>query len=277
LPATGTGSGTSAQSLDSASRRAGTRVDDSSYHPHLHRKRWRMSQGRTADGAGNDHSDARRITGGLRACAEEIMDRSSADDFLARLGRAVRTDAADEVPAIFAEYCTFTGHQQSADGILREDGVFEGLLRLMRDESFARMSKSSAVMSIWEYEWGTLGQNQRARLLEVIEEVIPRVADDVTAFIASELLGEYYDRLQAVPVILAFAASEADVARVYVPHAIAHLLQRTDDVAVREQLIQCLHAMRDDASDDVREEVNAAIRALPKILGNPDEDPGTGG
>jgi hypothetical protein len=194
----------------------------------------------------------------------------SADDFLQRVREAVRLEEPKRFPDIFAEYLSFTGRTEAGDGVLAEPGVFEQLVALMRQDQFLRMARSSELMSIWEYEWGTLSEAQRARLLELLREVVPRVSDDMSAFVASELLGQFYGYEESVPVILDLSRSPSEVARLYMPHAAIHLLERTPEGDDRARLIQCIEDLRGDASSAVREEAGAAVRALPAVLAKAD-------
>lgn len=144
------------------------------------------------------------------------------------------------------------------------DAVFEGLLDILAEPEFLGMDGSWHLLRLFENSWDYLTEGQRDRLLEAMEASYGEYADWTSCFVISEMLGRQYGDERALQAFGRLKRLRAHVPRSLLPHGLEHLVKgrRGDDVARRA--FNELSGMRHDPSEQVREEVGAALARLAR-------------
>lgn len=147
-------------------------------------------------------------------------------------------------------------------GNVSED-LFLLILDLLRREAFLEMKGSSHLLLLFEYDWSTLNEDQRSRLLEALRNSYDRFRDSLSQFVITELLGDYYCDNAAFEVLTDLERTDVEVARALIPHGYEHLVKGASDDSLRKQAMARLLSMKNDPSETVRTEVDEALRHLP--------------
>lgn len=142
--------------------------------------------------------------------------------------------------------------------------VFEGLLDILAEPEFHAMDGSWHLMRLFENSWDYLDEAQRDRLLEAMEASYGEYADWTSCFVISEILGRQYGDERALLAFGRLRRLKAPVPRSLIPHGLEHLVKgrRGDDVARRA--FAELSGMRNDPSEQVRQEVGEALARLAR-------------
>lgn len=166
----------------------------------------------------------------------------------------------DEVAirASILENSIFCFRDAGSNSILREKKWLNCFLSAISDERL----KNSTILGdllLWiEQDWGGLGSGERERILETILLESGGYLDRNACFIVSEILGEYFDVGLAIKAIDLLVKKEESLMRVYLPHAIGHLLQKVGGID-KVKLIGYLKVLKNDPNIDVRSEANAVL------------------
>jgi hypothetical protein len=142
--------------------------------------------------------------------------------------------------------------------------VFEGLLDILAEPRFLGMDGSWHLLRLFENSWDYLTEGQRDRLLDAFEASYGEYADWTSCFVISEILGRQYGDERALQSFRRLKKLRAPVPRSLLPHGLEHLVKgrQGDDVARRA--FAELSGMSKDPSEQVREEVSAALARLAR-------------
>lgn len=144
------------------------------------------------------------------------------------------------------------------------EAVFGGLLDVIAEPEFQGMDGSWHLLRLFENSWDYLTEPQRERLLEAFESSYGEYADWTSCFVISEILGRQYGDERALQAFGRLKRLRAPVPRSLLPHGLEHLVKgrRGDDVARRA--FSELSGMRNDPSEQVRQEVGEALARLAR-------------
>lgn len=185
------------------------------------------------------------------------MDR---EEFIEMCSEAVANKDArllEWAVARFAEYC----FKEPTDATIDEQ-ILSFLDETFRSTPFLEMSGSWHLLMVLEWNWSAFTDRQRAILLDAIEFTFDKLADPMSWFVLSEILGEYYCSASALEVLKRLSKVSADGPRSQVPHGLEHIAKSTADPALRARAIHDLLRMQSDRSDDVKAEVVNSIQRL---------------
>ncbi len=142
------------------------------------------------------------------------------------------------------------------------DPVFRCLAGLLARDEFRRVPAGSwYLVDALRGAWERLSPGQRGHLLAAAEEAYPHFSDWMSCFVVSELFGETAPAGAALPALLRLAATPAEVPRSLVPHGLEHLAAR-DGGDTGRRALDALVAMEEDASQEVRSEVDESLSRL---------------
>lgn len=154
--------------------------------------------------------------------------------------------------------------EESADSDSFPDSVLDFILELMDQEMFLTMEGSSKLLLVLETDWSRLCAEQRQNLLHRIGSSYGRFKDWMSAFILSELLGQYYCNADSFH-LLAQLRNTTDIkARSLVAHGFEHIAREAEDRILRKQAVSELMSMRRDPSPQVQSEAAEALAKIPK-------------
>jgi hypothetical protein len=143
------------------------------------------------------------------------------------------------------------------------DSVFEFILKLMDSEMFLAMQGSSKLLMVLETDWVRLSPEQRQKLLVALGKSYERFKDQMSLFITSELLGQYYCNEGAFGLLRQLEKTSNVTARALIPHGFEHIAKSAADEKLRTRAVSELKSMRQDPSPEVQSEAAEALAKLP--------------
>jgi len=143
------------------------------------------------------------------------------------------------------------------------DSVFEFILKLMDSEMFLAMPGSSKLLMVLETDWVRLSPEQRQKLLVSLGKSYERFKDQMSLFIISELLGQYYCNEDAFGLLRQLEKTSNVTARALIPHGFEHIAKSAADEKLRTRAVSELKSMRQDPSPEVQSEAAEALAKLP--------------
>jgi len=180
----------------------------------------------------------------------------TAQDFAERLRDAVEMHDA----AALREVAQDIGVLGISRGAL-EDEAFAEVVRQLASPRFREMDGGYPLLQQIEADWAGFSPAQRRELLAAIGDAFPHLADWMSCFVASELIGSRADE-QALAMLLRIRAASGETGRSFVPHGLEHVAAGAQDARLRERALAELRAMERDESHQVRDEVDASYARL---------------
>jgi hypothetical protein len=181
-------------------------------------------------------------------------------DTINRIMVAIRSHDKTSLEAVVGEFARFNFKNPVAEGETFPEDVFAAILNLFEQPTFLEMNGSYHLLLLFEYDWSTLNQEQKTRLLEALRKAYGKFRDWMSPFVITELLGQHYCDSSAFKVLMELENSSNEVARSLVPHAYEHVVKEGGEQQLREQAMSRLLSMKNDASEMVRNEVEVALR-----------------
>ena len=142
------------------------------------------------------------------------------------------------------------------------DSVFEFIVKLMDCEMFLAMQGSSKLLMVLETDWVRLSPEQRQKLLVALGKSYERFKDQMSLFITSELLGQYYCNEDAFGLLRQLEKTSNVAARALIPHGFEHIAKSAEDEKLRTRAVSELKSMRQDPSPEVQSEAAEALAEL---------------
>lgn len=158
---------------------------------------------------------------------------------------------------LFDSYCFKEKHEDHFPSVL-----FEKIISLMTDVNFQQLPDTSAVILIFEREWGKLNEDEKAILLKTIENTYGKFTDDLTHFILAEILGEYFADNKSHAIIDFLSTTKNDNARAFIAMAYRKLYYNKKENLDTKSILNKLKKMLNDSSQSVRTEVEISINKL---------------
>lgn len=180
----------------------------------------------------------------------------TAEDFAERLRDAVQAHDAAELREV-AQDIGVLGISRGA----LENEAFAEVVRQLASPRFREMDGGYPLLQQIEADWLGFSPAQRRELLAAIGDAFPHLADWMSCFVASELIGSRADE-QALAMLLRIRAESGETARSFVPHGLEHVAAGAQDARLRERALAELRAMERDKSPQVRDEVDASYARL---------------
>lgn len=179
-------------------------------------------------------------------------------DFSTSLSSAVDKQDAESMKAVSdALYDHILGLEDDL-----EESIFQIILEFMQKPKFQNMEGAWQLLFVFKSGWEWLSDDQRQRLLPVLEETYPLYTDWMSCFTISGLLGEFYCDEQALIALSRLARAEAEMPRSFVPHGLEHIVAGSSNVQLSNNALQLLSEMKGDASERVRNEVERSLGHL---------------
>jgi hypothetical protein len=140
------------------------------------------------------------------------------------------------------------------------DSVFEFIVKLMDCEMFLTMQGSSKLLMVLETDWIRLSPEQRQKLLVALGKSYERFKDQMSLFIASEILGQYYCNEDAFNLLYQSKKTSNLPARAFIPHGFEHIAKSAKDPKLRTKALAELKTLRLDPSPEVQAEAAESLR-----------------
>jgi len=156
---------------------------------------------------------------------------------------------------------TFDGETLPEDGTF-DQGVFEEIIALLNRDSFLHSNGSSNVLLFFRYDWAILTGEQKKQLLPAIVLAYPKLRDQLSWYVISELLGRFSADKGALDALHELKSVADDNQRSLIPTGLERLIKNSNDAAVREDAYNELKEMKNDPSDEVRQEVELSLRQV---------------
>ena len=141
------------------------------------------------------------------------------------------------------------------------DGTFQFVTDLLAKDHEVEFDGIWHLFLLFRYEWSRLSASQRETLLPLLGKAYQKPMGDMTRFVICELLGEFYSNSDALDLLKQFGKMESEQSRLFVPHALEHLIEETVNPTIRAAALDYLTTLQSDTSERVREEANAAAKA----------------
>jgi hypothetical protein len=141
---------------------------------------------------------------------------------------------------------------------------FELILALLDRRELLEMDGSFYILRVLENDWELLSDEQKQRLLPALETAYGLFKDWMSWFAISELLGEYFGDEQALQSLSRLKTVRAEGPRSLVPHGLEHIVKGARDEDLASRAYTELLSMRNDPSEQVREEAKLSLQRLAK-------------
>jgi hypothetical protein len=139
---------------------------------------------------------------------------------------------------------------------------FRLILDLLKQRNFLKMSGSFYILRVLENNWKSLSDEQKVRLLPALETAYGLFTDWMSWFVISELLGEYFGDEQALGALSRLKTLRGEGPRALVPHGLEHIVKGARDEGLLRKAYTELSGMRNDPSEQVRDEVSLSFQRL---------------
>jgi len=150
------------------------------------------------------------------------------------------------------------------DAGLFPSSAYDKLLTLIQQKQFQTMRGSHHLFLLFEQAWSYLTDEQKQKLLPVIEDTYSTFADSLTWFVITELLGEYFANEQALLVLIRLEEieKEEEEPRSLIPHGLEHLIKSTEDANLAKRAYKELESLKVSESEQVRAEAALSLQRL---------------
>lgn len=138
---------------------------------------------------------------------------------------------------------------------------FNLIVSCMQQKKFLESKKSSNLLYIF-YDWESLSESQKDRLLPELENAYGKLKDWRSWFMISEFLGEYYQNIKAFEALCRLKMLKASGPRSLVPHGFEHIVTDAVDKNLAKKAFNELMQMKNDPSEDVRNEVLTSLQRI---------------
>jgi hypothetical protein len=189
-------------------------------------------------------------------------DISTTEGIVNVIREAVASEDVGQLELGVLMAATFCFKQPSPQPEAFPELLFDLIIRLMTEQHFLKMDASHKLLMLFEYDWGRLSEDQRARLLDSIKESYDKFEDWMSCFVISELLGQHYCNEAAFEVLRELQKTSNETARSLVPHGFEHIVKEAENFALRKRAMSSLLSMQHDKSSQVTKEVAVAIGNL---------------
>ncbi len=137
------------------------------------------------------------------------------------------------------------------------------ILGFLKQNRFLTSKGAWYLLYILEIEnWEFLSEDQKNRLLPLLESSYSSFTDWMAWFVISEMLGEYFANEQAFQVLCRLKNIEAAEPRSLIPHGLEHIVKDSHDQQLAQKAYAELLQMKYDPSEQVRDEVNASLQRI---------------
>jgi hypothetical protein len=139
--------------------------------------------------------------------------------------------------------------------------LFTKMMLIMGSPQFLKLDNSIRIIKIFDYHLAYLNSGQKEQLFRVLEEILPNVKDNLSGFLAVELIAELWRderSLLAFQQLTKTAKNEATIALIV--HGLDWLAKKTESTKVRNHCAEELHKMAVHESGLVKGEAKAALR-----------------
>jgi len=179
------------------------------------------------------------------------------------ISRAVATGDWSNLEEWITKESSFSfNYGSSPDDAPFSDQVFDLILGLLKQQEFLEAEGSFNVLRILEYDYSTLSDHQKEELLPALEAAYSKFRSSTSWFIISELLGEYFGNDAALQTLCRLRSISDEDSRSLLPMGLLHIAKKCNDPDLSERACVTLMQMRDDTSEQVLSEVEAAVQAL---------------
>ncbi|MDY6780948.1 MAG: hypothetical protein SW833_00025 [Cyanobacteriota bacterium] len=140
---------------------------------------------------------------------------------------------------------------------------FELIVRNLQKENFLKSNESWHLLHTFDSgNWYTISDQQKDKLLLLLETAYPAFSDWMSCFFISELLGSRYANEGAFEVFCRLKKIEAEMPRSFVPHGFEHIVTDSSDRQLQQRAHTELLQMKNDPSEEVRGEVKTSLQRI---------------
>ena len=141
-----------------------------------------------------------------------------------------------------------------------DEGVFQDILLLLKQQDFLDAKGSFHVLRIIEYDWSLLTTRQKAELLIPLQVGYSLFKSPMSWFIIAEILGEFYADVNSFRVLQELKKISKDGPRSLLPMAFYQIIQNCQDGSLSQEAYKELKSMSDDPTRDIKNEAEALLR-----------------
>jgi len=182
-------------------------------------------------------------------------------DFTQAILEAVERRDGAAFKNIVGGYASFCGKNDQSEEPF-PDATFGFLTEILTQDRVLELEGAHMLFSLFQFEWSRLTSWQRTQLLAVLSNAYRKTMTSRSRFEICELLGEYYANSEAFTVLKHFGSIEPEECRVFVPHALEHLIRTTEDLKIHTEAIEYLRILLQDKSERVRAEAEYAVKRI---------------
>jgi hypothetical protein len=177
---------------------------------------------------------------------------------------SLKAGDGEQLRDVVAGHASFAFRNEESEGIFNQAGVFEEFLQLLNEPLLIESALSSRVMILVETEWGTFSQAQQRYLAETLVRTVSLLRDELAQAIVFEVLGEFIGCAEGLAALEEVASSSLASTREWVPHALGHVSQRSQDSVIHHRVKLLLERLSADPSEAVQVQAMAALEHLHK-------------
>ncbi len=139
---------------------------------------------------------------------------------------------------------------------------FNLIIDLLKQEKFLASNGSWHFLQVFQLNFQLLSNVQKDSLLPLLESSYSAFTDWMSWFVISEILGQCFANEQAFEILCRLKNLAAEESRSLIPHGFEHIARESDNEALARKAYAELLQMRNDVSQQVRDEVEISLSKI---------------
>ena len=142
------------------------------------------------------------------------------------------------------------------------EDVFGSIINLFNQKKFLDAEGSHNVLSIIESDWAILTNQQKERLMPLLEKSYYHFRDAMSWFLISEIFGRFYCNEASLQTLCRLNYGQQLEASSLLPMGIHYVATSCPDAHVREAAVNALKRMSNDSNELTSEEASKFLERL---------------
>ncbi len=142
------------------------------------------------------------------------------------------------------------------------ENCFQLILDLLELPSFLDLENSHNFLFVLLVNWEYLSNNQKNKLIPLLENSYELFKDWYSCFIISEIFGDKLHNKKVFEILCQLKNITSEMPRSFIPHAFEHIVIKTSEQNLKLSAFNKIREMKKDHSQKVRNEVDLSLRKI---------------